>query len=173
MDTTGAAPPIVCLVGKKKSGKTTFLEKLLPALKELGLSVGTVKHDTHGFSMDHEGKDTWRHRQAGADTVCISSPNQVALIRAVEQEMTLSELAETYFGDRDLVLTEGYYNSDQPKIEVFRAEAHDQPLSSADNAWTKKILAVVSNADIDVGVPRFGLDDADAVARQLKEWFAL
>lgn len=168
-----AAPPVVCIVGKKKSGKTTFLEKLVPALKALGLRVGTVKHDTHGFDMDHEGKDTWRHRQSGADTVCISSPTQIALIKSVEREMSLVELAETFFGDRDLVLTEGYYNSDQPKIEIFRSEAHAQPLCGPEEAWERKLLAVVTDADIDQGVPRFGLDDGEGVARQLQEWFGL
>ncbi len=166
-------PPIVCIVGKKQSGKTTFLEKLLPALKKQGVRVGTIKHDMHGFSMDHEGKDTWRHRQAGADTVCISSPNQVALIKTVDRELSLPELAEIFFQDQDLMLTEGYYNSDQPKIEIFRPEAHAQPLCEADKAWTKKLLAVVTDADIDLGVPKFGLDDGEEVAKQLKEWFGL
>lgn len=168
-----AAPPIVCIVGKKKSGKTTLLERLVPALAGLGVRVGTVKHDRHGFSMDHEGKDTWRHRRAGAETVCISSPNQLALIKTVEREPTLAELAETFFADRDLVLTEGYYNSDQPKIEVFRPEAHARPLCAAEDAWSKKLMAVVTDADIDLGVPRFSLDDGEGVARQLAEWFGL
>ncbi|WP_147820190.1 molybdopterin-guanine dinucleotide biosynthesis protein B [Salidesulfovibrio onnuriiensis] len=168
-----AAPPIVCIVGKKKSGKTTFLEKLLAALAGLGVRTGTVKHDIHGFSMDHEGKDTWRHRQAGAATVCISSSTQLALIKTVEREMTLPELAGTFFADRDIVLTEGYYNSDQPKIEVFRPEAHALPLCGPDEAWTRKLLAMVTDADVDAGVPCFGLDDGEGVARQLKEWFGL
>lgn len=75
-------PPVICIVGKKKSGKTTFIEKLIPELQALGLSVGTVKHDAHSFDMDHEGKDSWRHRHCGAETVVVSSPAQVAVIRS-------------------------------------------------------------------------------------------
>ena len=73
------APPIICIVGKKQSGKTTFMEKLVPELMALGISVGTIKHDAHSFDMDHEGKDSWRHRRAGAETVVISSPTQIAI----------------------------------------------------------------------------------------------
>lgn len=162
-------PKIVCIVGKKKSGKTTFLEALVPALKELGLSVGTVKHDAHSFEIDHEGKDSWRHRQAGADSVVVSSPTQIALIKSVDRERGLSELALEFFLDRQIVVAEGYFRSDMPKIEVHRREAHAEPLCTAENAGEKKLLALVSDAPLQIGVPLFGLDQARDVARLIAE----
>jgi molybdopterin-guanine dinucleotide biosynthesis protein B len=162
-------PKIVCVVGKKKSGKTTFLEALVPALKDLGLRVGTVKHDAHSFDMDHEGKDSWRHRRAGADSVAVSSPTQLALIKSVDRELGLSELALEFFADRQVVLAEGYFRSDMPKVEVHRSEAHAEPLCNADNAAEKKLLAFVSDTKQDLGVPFFGLDQAREVARLIAE----
>ncbi|MUM76563.1 molybdopterin-guanine dinucleotide biosynthesis protein B [Pseudodesulfovibrio sp. F-1] len=160
--------PVLCIVGKKKSGKTTLIEGLLPELISLGLSVGTLKHDAHSFEMDREGKDSWRHRRAGAATVVVSSPAQVAVIRSVDREMSLAELAEVYFSDRQLVLAEGYFRSDMPKIEVFRAEAHAQPLCHRGNAEEKRLLAMVADARTDVGVPLFSPDDSAGLA----EWIA-
>ncbi|CCH49706.1 molybdopterin-guanine dinucleotide biosynthesis protein B [Pseudodesulfovibrio piezophilus] len=157
-------PPIICIVGKKKSGKTTFIEKLLPALRRLGISVGTVKHDAHSFEMDHEGKDSWRHRQAGAETVVVSSPSQVAVIKSVESEMWLNELAEEFFSDRQLIIVEGYYLSDYPKIEVHRADAHQHPLCDVQNETEKKLMAVVSDTAVNTGRPIFGLEEAGEVA---------
>lgn len=165
--------PVVCVVGKKKSGKTTLLEKLIPALKARGLSVGTVKHDTHGFDIDREGKDTWRHREAGAETVVISSPDRLAVIKETASEMSLEQLSENFFADRDIVVTEGFFNSDMPKIEVFRAEAHAQPLCDPDTAWNRRLLAFVTDTEVDPGVPVFGLDDAEALAAFIADWFGL
>lgn len=168
------APPIICIVGKKKSGKTTFLEKLLPELKSLGISVGTVKHDAHSFEMDREGKDSWRHRQAGAQTVVISSPDRVALIKSVEREATLTELAEEFFADRQLVVAEGFFRSDHPKIEIHRSDAHSHSLCDRQNEDDKKLLAMVSDVAVDTTRPIFGLDDAapvaSLVARRLLGW---
>lgn len=157
-------PPIICIVGKKKSGKTTFIEKLLPELKALGISVGTIKHDAHSFEMDKEGKDTWRHRRAGSETVCVSSPDRVAVIKKVEKELSLEELAEQFFGDRQLVITEGYYRSDHPKIEVHRSDAHGRPLSEAGNEKEKKLIAMVSDVGVNTNQPTFGLEEAKQVA---------
>lgn len=158
------ATPIICIVGKKKSGKTTFIEKLIPELKALGISVGTVKHDAHSFEMDHEGKDSWRHRQAGAETVVVSSPTQVAVIKKVDKELWLAELVEEFFGDRQLVIAEGYFRSDHPKIEVHRSDEHTSPLCSRQNEAAKHLLAMVSDVGVDTDQPTFGLDEAKEVA---------
>jgi len=155
---------IICIVGKKKSGKTTFIEKLVPELKALGISVGTVKHDAHSFEVDHEGKDSWRHRQAGAETVVISSPTQVAIIKSVEKELWLTELAAEFFADRHLVIAEGYYLSDHPKIEVHRSDEHNYPLCDRQNEKERKLLAMVSDVGVDTDQPTYGLDDAKDVA---------
>ncbi len=154
-------PPIVSIVGRSDSGKTTFLEKLIPALKTRGLRVAVVKHDSHGFEMDRPGKDTWRLRQAGADAVMISAPHQMALIRGgLDREATLDELAALVSGQVDLVLTEGYKSGDKPKIEVSRAEISGGELLCTE----EELLAVVADGHRSVDVPQFDLEDAAGVA---------
>ncbi|MGQ9483703.1 MAG: molybdopterin-guanine dinucleotide biosynthesis protein B [Desulfosoma sp.] len=156
--------PIVCVVGASNVGKTTFLEKLIPALTRRGYLVGTVKHDVHGFDMDREGKDTWRHARAGAQTIAISSPERVASIRTVPHELPLEDVVARYFWDEDLVLAEGFKRSIFPKIEVFRSAIEPQPLcSSADN-----LIALVTDAPVEADVPRFGFDDVEGVAHFLE-----
>lgn len=160
-------PQILCIVGKKKSGKTTFIEKLLPELKKLGLSVGAVKHDAHSFEIDHEGKDSWRLKQGGAETVVISSPERVAVIKSVDRELSLTELGQQFFRDKDLLLAEGYFNADHPKIEVHRRDAHDRPLCDKSNQNEKKLVAMVTDRGVEADVPKYGLDDARDVAAMI------
>jgi len=147
--------PIISIVGKSDSGKTTLIEKLVPELTHRGHRIATVKHDTHGFEVDREGKDSWRHKQAGAHTVVISSPNKVALIRDVEKDFTLEEIREKLIQDVDLVLSEGYKKDVQPKIEIFRKEKHKELLCSKED----HLVAVVTNQSFKIDVPCFDLDD--------------
>lgn len=167
-------PPIICIVGKKKSGKTTFIEKLVPELKALGISVGTIKHDAHSFDMDHEGKDSWRHRKAGSETVVISSPTRIAMIKTVDHELSLSELASSLFSDRQLVIAEGYFRSDQPKMEIHRQAAHAESLCNSKNAADKGLIAMITDANTDTDKPVFGLGEAKEVAvwlaRRYRGW---
>jgi molybdopterin-guanine dinucleotide biosynthesis adapter protein len=159
--------PIVSFVGKSDSGKTTFLVKLLPELVRRGIRVATVKHDVHGFDVDREGKDSWRHKQAGAHTVVISSPDKAAAIRDVDRDMNLDEVREKLIRDVDIILSEGFKKDVQPKIEVYRKEAHAEPLCTLDD----HLIAMVSDEPVDRGVPRFGLDDVRGVADFLEERF--
>ncbi len=159
--------PIVPFVGKSGSGKTTFLEKLIPLLVGRGYRVGLVKHDTHGFELDQPGKDTYRLRQAGACRVAISGPRQFALLGQVEQELELPELAARYLADVDIVLAEGYKRSALRKIEVCRA-ARSRELLCAPG----ELLAVVSDLPLEVPVPVFGLEDATGVAGLLEQLIA-
>ncbi len=158
--------PLVCVVGRSDAGKTTFIEKLLPELSKRGLKVGTIKHDVHGFDIDRPGKDSWRHKQAGAQATIISSPTKLALVMDTNHDHHLDEL-QYYFNGMDLILTEGYKRETKPKIEIFRPEAHPEPLCRGD----KNLIALVSDTVIDLGVPRFNLDDAAGVASFLKEEF--
>ena len=152
--------PIVCIVGASNSGKTTFLEKLIPELCNRGYRVGTVKHDVHGFEMDKEGKDTWRHREAGASSVTISSPARVASIRNVETEMSLEELVGHYFWQEDILLTEGYKRSRFPKIEIFRTAVEPQPICGPqDNA-----IALVTDDPSSTELPTFKFAEVAQVA---------
>ena len=155
-------PPVVCLVSKKDSGKTTLLEKLIPELSRRGYRLGTVKHDAHGFDIDHEGKDSWRHKQAGAATVVISSPRKIAMVRDLDEEMRLKDIVERFFEDRDLVIAEGYKQSDTPKIELFRSTAHRSPWHTKGSS--PHLIAVVSDIAVDLGVPCLSIDDVRAVA---------
>jgi len=154
-------------VGKSDAGKTTLLEKLVRELKARGYRIGTIKHDVHGFDIDHEGKDSWRHKQAGAWTVVISSPKKVSVIRDVDTEETLDGLASKYFQDVDIILTEGYKREDKPKIEIFRSQVHDKPLCTEDD----HLVALVSDIPLDLGVPHFGLNDIEGLAELLVERF--
>lgn len=159
--------PIISIVGKSDSGKTTFIEKLLPELVRRGYRVATVKHDVHGFEVDREGKDSWRHKQAGAHTTVISSPQKVALIRDVEKDLTLTELREKLIRDVDLILSEGYKKDVQPKIEIFRTEKHKELLCTKEDNLT----AIVSDKEFDVGVSCFFLDDVKGVADFIEKKF--
>lgn len=159
--------PIISIVGKSDSGKTTFIEKLIPELNRRGYRVATVKHDIHGFEVDREGKDSWRHKRAGAHTVVISSPSKLALIRDVEKDLTLAELREKLIQEVDLILSEGYKKDIQPKIEIFRKEVHETPLCTKED----NLVAIVSDQEVSIDVPRFSLEDVRGVANFIEETF--
>ena len=114
---------VVGFAGYSGSGKTTLVERLIPALKARGQRVSVVKHAHHSFDIDHPGKDTRRHREAGAFEVVVASSKRLALVREFEQEAQLNVhhlLAELYNGV-DWVLVEGFKQSDLLKMEVWRA----------------------------------------------------
>jgi len=159
--------PIVSVVGKSDSGKTTLIEKIVPELARRGYRVATIKHDVHGFEIDREGKDSWRHRKAGAEAVVISSPGQIALIRNVERDLTLAELRERFIDDVDIIITEGFKKDVQPKIEVFRRETHRELLTSEED----NVVAVVSNERFDLSVPCLDLEDVKGVVDVIEERF--
>lgn len=155
--------PVISIVGKSNVGKTTLIEKLLKELKTRGYKVATVKHDVHGFAIDIPGKDTWRHSEAGADVVVISSPQKVAMITKVEQELTLDQVIERISGV-DLIITEGYKRSDKPKIEVFRRGIYDELLCSPE-----ELIAIATDQTFNLGVPCYGLDDAAGLINRVEE----
>jgi molybdopterin-guanine dinucleotide biosynthesis protein B len=159
--------PIVSIVGKSDSGKTTFIEKLLPELVRRGYRIATIKHDVHGFEVDLEGKDSWRHKQAGAHTTVISSPQKVAVIRDVDRDLTLAELRDKFIRDVDLIISEGYKKDVQPKIEIFRTEKHTELLCTKED----NLAAIVSDKEFDVGVSCFFLDDIKGVADFIEKKF--
>ena len=160
-------PPVIAFIGKPDSGKTTLLEKLIPELRRRGYRIGTIKHHVHAFEMDKPGKDTWRHKQAGANTVALSSPTGLGIIRDVAEDLTIEELVGRYYGDIDLVIAEGYKRLGLPKIEVFRSAQHEAPLPDRDDTW----VAMVSDTDGVADLPCFGLEDVAGLADFLEERF--
>ncbi len=159
--------PVVCVVGASDSGKTTFLEKLIPDLRARGYRVGAVKHDAHSFEIDHEGKDTWRLSRAGAGTVVISSPQKVASVRETDEEMDLDAVLGRFFWNEDIVITEGFKRSRFPKVEVFRTAVESKPICSAQD----NLLCLVTDDPMDVEVPRFQFSEVSAVADLIEERF--
>lgn len=152
--------PVVSIVGRSGTGRTTLLERLIAEFKRRGYRVATVKHHAHpGFEVDRPGKDTWRHAQAGADQVVIAAPDRVAAIRYVDHGLTLNEIAATIIHDVDLILTEGYSKEGKPKIEVIR-EARGTALI-CDPA---ELLAIASDVVLAVEVPHFHLEDSSGLA---------
>jgi len=159
---TRGQPALVAVVGKSDSGKTTLVERLIPELVAFGLRVGSVKHDAHGFEIDHPGKDSWRHGQAGGEAYAVASPDRLAFVTRLDGEMPLEEIARRFFAGFDIVVAEGYKRSAPHKVEVFRrAAGHERPLCAPGEA-----LAFVTDADLSGG-PRFGLDDVAGLARFL------
>ncbi|MFZ2445201.1 MAG: molybdopterin-guanine dinucleotide biosynthesis protein B [Syntrophobacteraceae bacterium] len=152
--------PIISIVGASDSGKTTFLEKLIPELTGRGYRVGAVKHDVHGFEMDREGKDTWRLKRAGAGTVAIISPAQVASIRQTDSELGIEEVAARFFWTEDILITEGFKSAHFPKIEVFRKVVEAEPICGPEN----NLVAIVTDDPVEVAVPKFSFSRVGEVA---------
>lgn len=157
---------VAAFAGYSGAGKTTLVERLIPALKARGLRVSVVKHAHHRFDIDHPGKDTFRHRQAGAFEVVVASDRRLALMREFEQPAQLTVhhlLAELYEGV-DWVLVEGFRESNLHKLEVWRAEA-GHPARYPDDDF---IVAIVTDSPGRLPEttlrPVLDLNDAEAVA---------
>ncbi len=158
--------PIVCFVGKSNSGKTTFIERVIPELVRAGYKVATVKHAGHGFDLDTEGKDSWRHKQAGASSVVVLSKGSMAMFADVSDQMKVEEVRDRFLdGSYDLIIAEGWKNEGYPKIVIIREQAGEIPISQ------EGLLAVVSDKPVDLNVPVFGLDDVPAVASLIMTHF--
>jgi len=160
--------PVISIVGgKSNSGKTTLLEKIIREAKGRGWRVATLKHDVHGFEMDQPGKDTWRHAQAGADIVAISSPQRIAILESVSEDQPLDEVIARIQGV-DVIFTEGYKHGNKPKIEVYRSAVHQELFSKPE-----ELIAIVSDISFDNGIPCFGLDDASGICDLIAGKFGL
>lgn len=162
---------VVGFAGFSGSGKTTLVEQLIPALKRRGQRVSIVKHAHHSFDIDHPGKDTHRHREAGAFEVVVASDRRLALIREFEQPARMSVhhlLAELYDGV-DWVLVEGFKDSDVLKVEVWRASADHAARYPHDDF----IVAIATDSPEALPEPTLrpvlDLNDVEAVATWLTD----
>jgi molybdopterin-guanine dinucleotide biosynthesis adapter protein len=156
------------LAGWSGSGKTTLLARLLPALIARGVSVSTIKHAHHAFDVDQPGKDSYRHREAGATEVMVSSANRWALMHELRgaAEPPLDQLLR-HMSPVDLVIVEGFKRAAVPKLEVYRAIV-GKPLLALEDSEIVAIASDLPLSDIrgaGLGpLPRFALDDAGAIA---------
>ena len=153
----------ISFVAKSGTGKTTLLEKVISELKRRGYTVGAIKHDAHRFDIDHPGKDSFRMTAAGADTMLISSPEKLAVVKKHAASPPIEELLETYFSDVDVVLTEGFKKSGLPKIELHRSDRSATLICRGDQD-DPSLLAVASDAPLQIDVPLLDLNDPVQVA---------
>ena len=152
---------VIGFAGWSGSGKTTLVEQVVGILSQRGLAVSLVKHAHHRFDIDHEGKDSWRHRHAGCREVLISSGVRWSLMHELrgEEEMSLDALLGK-LSHCDLVLVEGFKRAQIPKIEVHRAVV-TEPLLFPDDPH---IVAVATDVRLDTALPQLDINDPQAVA---------
>lgn len=162
--------PTISIVGRSKVGKTTLIEKLIPEIKRRGYSVATIKHTAHNFDIDKRGKDSWRHAQAGADTVFICSPGKIAMVKRTSKEIPLPKIIASFTQDEvDIILTEGYKSATWPKIEVVGKE-REAALPGKDKS--ENLVAIVgdkSDKTISKCIPCFAPDETVKIVDFL-EW---
>jgi len=158
-------PLAVLIVGRSNSGKTTLVENLVREFKRRDRRLATIKHSVHDLDLDSPGKDSWRYTQAGSDTVIVSSPRQLGLIRPTARDSTIEELLQLIGQDVDLVLVEGFKNSGSqfPRIEVHREEV------GALLCRSEQLMAVVTDQPLDIAIPQFSPDDVGPLADMIEE----
>ena len=150
---------IVSIIGKSNSGKTTLIERLIPELIKRDYKVATIKHDAHNFEVDKVGKDSWRHKNAGAQTTIVSSAKQIAIFTSAEKDNSLEYLCENYIKNVDIVLAEGYRISKYPKIVVNKPRDNLMLYEHIDN-----LLAIVGDGKYDYDVPVFHRNEISKIA---------
>ena len=160
------AIPILSFVGRSNSGKTTLIERVIPELVRAGYKVATVKHAGHGFDLDTEGKDSWRHKRAGASSVLVLSKGSMAMFADVSDQMNVEEVRDRFLDHTyDLIIAEGWKHEHYPKIVIVREQIGEIQVS------TEGLLAVVSDKAVNLSVPLFGLDDVGGVAELIMKQF--
>ncbi|MFA4837012.1 MAG: molybdopterin-guanine dinucleotide biosynthesis protein B [Dehalococcoidia bacterium] len=166
--------PVISVVSKSGTSKTILLEKIIAELKRRGYRIGAVKHDAHEFDIDREGKDSWRLTQAGADTMVITSPAKIAMVKKqqVMKEPSLMDMLPAYFADVDIVLTEGFKKSELPKIEVHRKE-RSRTLICRGEEYDPTLIAVASDEMLNVDVPLFDINDFSGICDFIENGFLM
>jgi molybdopterin-guanine dinucleotide biosynthesis protein B len=158
-------PPIVSIVGRSKSGKTTLIEKLIVELKARGYHIATAKHTHRDMTPPESDKDSDRHLKAGSEASMIIDPHGLMMIKPLQNDIAIDQVAQIISEDYDLILTEGFKEDDAPKIEVHR-KLNAPPLTGI-----KKLFAVVTDEPLDTSVRQFGLDDVQGIADLIETGF--
>jgi molybdopterin-guanine dinucleotide biosynthesis protein B len=158
---------VIGIAGWSGAGKTTLISRVIPYLREQGLRVSVIKHAHHDFDVDVPGKDSWVHRQSGAEEVLVSSANRWALMHELRgaAEPSLPELLRK-MSPVDLVVIEGFKSEPHRKIEVYRKASGKPPLFPEDPA----IAGIATDATIETALPVAHLDDISAVAAMMQKY---
>jgi molybdopterin-guanine dinucleotide biosynthesis protein MobB len=154
------------IIGRKNHGKTTLVVELTESLRRRGVRVGTIKHSTDALDLDTPGKDTHRHRAAGASPVALVSGGGVTVFLP-RREDVYTQL-DPVFAGCDVVLVEGDVTGPGPKVEVWRREAGGEPIA----AGRQDIVGVVSDDTLDWPVTVWPRHDVELVAGQVLQWAA-
>ena len=166
--------PVLCFVGASNSGKTTLIEKVIRALTARGYQVATVKHTHKAFMIDAEGKDSWRHRAAGAKTVILSSSAQFAVLSGTKEELTIEDILQRFADDADLLIVEGFKRDAYSKIEVYRKGVSKELLCLSDPS----VIALVSDdatllRPSSPAIPILDINDAEGISNLIEKRFLL
>lgn len=160
--------PIFSVVGRRSNmGKTVILCKIIKELKNRGYKVATIKHHGGEFEIDRPGKDTWKHAEAGADTVTISSTHKMATIEKVDEEYKLNDILSK-IQNVDIIITEGYKKENKPKLEVIRKEISEELISK-----DEELFAIVSDFPIESNKPQFNFEQVKEIVDLIEEKFLL
>jgi molybdopterin-guanine dinucleotide biosynthesis protein B len=157
-------PPIISIVGKSDSGKTTLLEALIKVLGQRGHRVAVIKHAADDFEIDTPNKDSWRFSRAGSEVSAISSKDRLAVIRRLKNDPDPQALLSYVGADCDLVLTEGFKQYPYPKIEVIGGGQGVDLVSPPE-----QLLAIVTDKPVNVRVPQFNKAEADKIADLIEQ----
>ena len=160
--------PVLCIVGQSGSGKTTFIEKLVPELKKRGYRLAVIKHHPHDFDIDVEGKDSWRYMQAGSDAAVVSAPHKVGLVKNVDHDLSPDELRTLVGEDFDLIIIEGFKKSNAPRIEVHRKALGKGLVCAPDD-----LIAVATDEKLDIPVAQYDLTDIIGIADLIEQKYLI
>ena len=158
-------PPLVSIVGKSETGKTTLVQKLIQELRARGYRVATIKHVPENLAFDEPEKDSWRHIQAGSQGTAISSTERLVIIKPISQAPNLDQIAHEIGEDYDIVLAEGFKESHAPKIEVHR-KIIGPPLNAV-----KKLFAIVTDEPLATKTRQFSPEDTKGLADLIEKGF--
>ncbi len=153
---------IISIVGKKNAGKTTLISDLIPKLKELGHTVGTLKYNISKFDIDHEGKDTYKYFHSGADSIVLTSQDKLAFVKKLPNPLKLNEIIETHLNNVGIVLIEGYLENDYPRIRIIDSQESKTVKEDSDN----ELLLVKEN----LKTKRFSIKDINKALDFIKKY---